>query len=50
MKAKVKKTAAAALLLTEAALKADTDIFTAIIGTKTIATTTTTVAKALHGQ
>ena len=50
MKTKLKKTMAAVPLLTEAALKADTDIFTAIIGTKTIATTTTTVAKVLHGQ
>ena len=42
MKTKVKKTAAAAPLLTEAALNAETDIFPAIIGTKTITTTTTT--------
>ena len=43
--AKVKKTAAAVPLLTEAALKAETDIFQAIIET-----TTTTVTKVLHGQ
>ena len=42
---KVKKTAAAVPLLTKAALKAETDIFQAIIET-----TTTTVTKVLHGQ
>ena len=45
---------AAAPLLTEAALKAETDIFPVIIGTTTITTTTTTttttVAKGLHSQ
>ena len=49
MKTKFKKTAAAAPLLTEAALKAETDIFQAIIE-KTTTTTTTTVTKVLHGQ
>ena len=44
MKTEVKKTMAAAPLLTEAALKAETDIFQAIIET------TTTVTKVLHGQ
>ena len=47
MKTKVKKTAAAAPLLTEAVLKAETDIFPVIIGTTT---TTTTEAKLLHSQ
>ena len=52
MKTRVKKTAAAAPLLTEAVLKAETDIFPVIIGTKTTTTTTTTttVAKVLHSQ
>ena len=46
LKIEVEKTAAAVPLLTEAALKAETDIFQAIIET----TTTTTVTKVLHGQ
>ena len=46
-KAKVKKTAAAVPLLTEAALKAETDIFQATIETTTA---TTIVTKVLHGQ
>jgi len=48
LKAKVKKIAATVPLLTEAALKVETDIFQAIIETTT--TTTTTVTKVLHGQ
>ena len=47
LKIEVEKTAAAVPLLTEAALKAETDIFQAIIETTT---TTTTVTKVLHGQ
>ncbi len=47
-KAKVKKTEAAVPLLTEAALKAETDMFQAII--ETTITTTTKVSKVLHGQ
>ena len=45
--AKVKKTATAEPLSTEAALKAETDIFQAIIETRTA---TTIVTKVLHGQ